>query len=73
MKFDNAYMNDDGVLTLEKSTGEESGYSIVVSYIEETNSTLVFLYRIPLYGGHERLEGTFLSIEDAVKEAESWA
>ena len=66
MKFDTAKLID-GALRLDKSTGEGSGFVIVVE-----PASKVQLWSIPMYGGFERHEGDFDTIEQAVAEAARW-
>ena len=67
MKFDSAELLADGKLRLYKNTGEESGYVIFVE-----PASRVQLWSIPMYGGEERFEDDFETIEQAVAEARRW-
>lgn len=68
MKFDNATLSKyDGMLRLENSTGEGSGYAIEINKVG-----VITLLSWPPYGGLEREEGVFDTVEEAVKCAESW-
>lgn len=64
-------MKTDGkseYLVLAQSTGEGSGYAIY----KHPESSLYELFSRPLYGGEESFDDCFPSIEECVKETESW-
>ena len=58
---------DDNKVIIEGAGGEESG-----AILEVWESGLVLLFEIPQYGGFTRSDGTYNSIVEAMKKAESW-
>jgi len=60
--------NQPEYLILEKSTGEGSGYVVY----KHPESSLYELYSWPMYGGCERFEGCFETLEGCIEEAGRW-
>lgn len=56
-------------LILQQSTGDGSGYAIY----KHPESCWYELFSWPMYGGEERFEDIFSSIEECIKEVEKWA
>ena len=58
---------DGDKVIIEGNGGEESG-----AILEVWETGLVLLYEIPQYGGFPRSDGTYNSLVEAMKKAESW-
>lgn len=60
--------NKTEYLVLEKSTGEGSGYAVY----KHPENPFYELFSWPMYGGEERFEHCFPTIQECIDEAESW-